>query len=243
MRWLEAELPGARAAFSTRVGGVSEAPYDALNVAVKTGDEQGGSTTTGARSRRRSGSRPRTCVMGRQVHGAELHWHDRPAGAAGLRRRRPQPDRGRRPRHRPARPGPAGDGGRLPAGRDRGARRGRRWSTAAGAAWPAGSSRPPRSGSAAPRPRGRPRDRALLLRGRRRGAGRVRGHRRGRRSGRRMLDLPAVARALLERAGVSRGRHHRPLHELQPRPLLLPPPRRRARPAARPASPGSRADG
>jgi hypothetical protein len=27
VRWLEAELPGARAAFSTRAGGVSEAPY------------------------------------------------------------------------------------------------------------------------------------------------------------------------------------------------------------------------
>ena len=39
VRWLEAQLPGARAAFSTRLGGVSEAPYEALNVAVKTGDE------------------------------------------------------------------------------------------------------------------------------------------------------------------------------------------------------------
>ena len=40
VRWLEAELPGATAAFSTRVGGVSEAPYDALNVAIMTGDER-----------------------------------------------------------------------------------------------------------------------------------------------------------------------------------------------------------
>ena len=40
MRWLEAELPGARAAFSTRLGGVSQEPYDALNVAIKTGDER-----------------------------------------------------------------------------------------------------------------------------------------------------------------------------------------------------------
>ena len=40
VRWLEAELAGARAAFSTRVGGVSEAPYDALNVAIMTGDER-----------------------------------------------------------------------------------------------------------------------------------------------------------------------------------------------------------
>ena len=41
IRWLEAELPGARAAFSTRVGGVSEPPYEALNIAIKTGDEAG----------------------------------------------------------------------------------------------------------------------------------------------------------------------------------------------------------
>ena len=32
-------MPGARAAFSTRLGGVSEQPYAALNVAIKTGDE------------------------------------------------------------------------------------------------------------------------------------------------------------------------------------------------------------
>src|SRR3954466_4783317 len=39
VRWLEAELPGARAAFSTRLGGVSTSPYEELNVAVLTGDE------------------------------------------------------------------------------------------------------------------------------------------------------------------------------------------------------------
>ena len=34
VRWLESELPGARAAFSTRVGGTSEPPYEALNIAI-----------------------------------------------------------------------------------------------------------------------------------------------------------------------------------------------------------------
>ena len=32
VRWLEAELPGARAAFSTRLGGVSEGPFESLNL-------------------------------------------------------------------------------------------------------------------------------------------------------------------------------------------------------------------
>ena len=43
-----------------------------------------------------------------------------------------------------------------------------------------------------------------------------------------MLDLAAVARQLLERAGVGAGRVQRALHELQRRALLLPPARRRA---------------
>src|SRR4029453_114010 len=40
IRWLEADLPGALAAFSTGVGGVSEPPYDELNVAILTGDDR-----------------------------------------------------------------------------------------------------------------------------------------------------------------------------------------------------------
>ena len=32
VRWLEADLPGARAAFSTRLGGVSEGPFESLNL-------------------------------------------------------------------------------------------------------------------------------------------------------------------------------------------------------------------
>ena len=75
--WLEAELPGARAAFSTRVGGVSEAPFDALNVAVKTGDEQGRVHDNRRALAAALGIAPENVVMGRQVHGTELHWHDR----------------------------------------------------------------------------------------------------------------------------------------------------------------------
>jgi copper oxidase (laccase) domain-containing protein len=76
VRWLEAELPGAGAAFSTRVGGVSETPYEALNVAVLTGDErervrENRSRLAGALDRPAEG-----VVMGRQVHGTELRRHD-----------------------------------------------------------------------------------------------------------------------------------------------------------------------
>jgi len=78
VRWLEAELPGARAAFSTRVGGLSDAPFDALNVAVKTGDEQGRVHDNRRALAAALGIAPENVVMGRQVHGAELHWHDGP---------------------------------------------------------------------------------------------------------------------------------------------------------------------
>jgi YfiH family protein len=75
VRWLEADLPGATAAFSTRVGGVSEPPYDALNVAIMTGDDR----DAVRENRRKLASAlerdPDGVVMGRQVHGAELRGH------------------------------------------------------------------------------------------------------------------------------------------------------------------------
>jgi hypothetical protein len=78
VRWLEAELPGARAAFSTRLGGVSEAPFDALNVGVLTGDEP---EQVGENRRRLAdslGRDPGGVVMARQVHGTELRRHEVP---------------------------------------------------------------------------------------------------------------------------------------------------------------------
>lgn len=77
VRWLEADLPGARAAFSTRLGGVSKGPYEALNVAVKTGDEPDRVRENRHRLAAALGRSPADVVMGRQVHGAELRWHDR----------------------------------------------------------------------------------------------------------------------------------------------------------------------
>jgi YfiH family protein len=78
VRWLEAELPGARAAFSTRVGGASEAPYDSMNLAVKTGDAQGRVHDNRRALAAALGIAPENVVMARQVHGAELLWHEAP---------------------------------------------------------------------------------------------------------------------------------------------------------------------
>jgi hypothetical protein len=75
VRWLEAELPGARAAFSTRLGGVSREPYEALNVAVRTGDEPESVRENRGRLAAALELNPADVVMGRQVHGTELRWH------------------------------------------------------------------------------------------------------------------------------------------------------------------------
>jgi YfiH family protein len=75
VRWLEAELPGARAAFSTRIGGVSEAPYEALNVAVLTGDRRDDVHENRKRLARALDRDARGVVMGRQVHGVGLREH------------------------------------------------------------------------------------------------------------------------------------------------------------------------
>ena len=78
VRWLEAGLPGATAAFSTRIGGVSEAPYEALNVAIRTGDEPDSVRENRRRLADAMDRDPGNVVMGRQVHGSELRLHDHP---------------------------------------------------------------------------------------------------------------------------------------------------------------------
>lgn len=75
VRWLEAELPGARAAFTTRVGGVSEVPYESLNVALRTGDEPGRVRDNRRRVAAALGLAPENVLMGRQVHGDGLRMH------------------------------------------------------------------------------------------------------------------------------------------------------------------------
>jgi polyphenol oxidase len=76
IRWLEAELPGARAAFSTRVGGVSAAPFDSLNLAILTGDVRDRVRDNRHRLSAALGLDPANVLIGRQVHGADVTVHD-----------------------------------------------------------------------------------------------------------------------------------------------------------------------
>jgi YfiH family protein len=77
-RWLQATLPGATAAFSTRVGGVSEAPFDGLNLGVFTDDERHAVFENRRRLAAALGFPPDRVVIGHQVHGAELSGHPGP---------------------------------------------------------------------------------------------------------------------------------------------------------------------
>jgi YfiH family protein len=78
VRWLEAELPGARAAFSTRLGGVSEAPFDSLNLGILTEDEPAAVYENRRRLAGALGHAPDRIAFGLQVHGAELATHASP---------------------------------------------------------------------------------------------------------------------------------------------------------------------
>jgi polyphenol oxidase len=78
VRWLDAELPGARAAFSTRIGGVSDEPYDELNVGILTGDERDAVHDNRSRLSAALGRDPSGVLMARQVHGARLRRHEEP---------------------------------------------------------------------------------------------------------------------------------------------------------------------
>jgi YfiH family protein len=75
VRWLEAKLDGATAAFSSRLGGISEPPYDSLNVAVKTGDERDRVLTNRRRLAGALEIDPDDVVMARQIHGDRLLRH------------------------------------------------------------------------------------------------------------------------------------------------------------------------
>ncbi len=78
VRWLKARLPGATAAFSTRVGGVSRPPFDGLNLGVFTDDERGAVVENRGRLSAALGFPPERVAIGRQVHGAEIASHPGP---------------------------------------------------------------------------------------------------------------------------------------------------------------------
>jgi YfiH family protein len=74
---MEVELPGARAFFSTRQGGVSSGPYESLNLGILTDDDQ----ELVAENRRRVLERAGVddVAFGHQVHGADLAEWDGPS--------------------------------------------------------------------------------------------------------------------------------------------------------------------
>jgi polyphenol oxidase len=72
VRWLEADLGGAKAAFFTREGGVSEAPFDRLNLGLLTDDAEAAVVENRRRLAAALDIEPERIAYGRQVHGAEL---------------------------------------------------------------------------------------------------------------------------------------------------------------------------
>jgi purine-nucleoside/S-methyl-5'-thioadenosine phosphorylase / adenosine deaminase len=76
--WLEARLPGGRAAFSARPGGVSAPPFDSLNLGVLTEDDPSSVMENRRRLVAALGLGPERVAIGRQVHGAELATHPGP---------------------------------------------------------------------------------------------------------------------------------------------------------------------
>lgn len=85
VRWLEADLGGARAAFSTRVGGVGKPPFDSLNLGLFTDDEPSAVAENRHRLASALSLAPDQIAFARQVHGARLLDHSRSEGSNELR--------------------------------------------------------------------------------------------------------------------------------------------------------------
>jgi YfiH family protein len=79
MRWLQADLGGASAAFSTRLGGASAAPFDSLNLGLITDDEPAAVAGNRRRFAAALGFAPERVAIARQVHGTRLVRHPGPS--------------------------------------------------------------------------------------------------------------------------------------------------------------------
>jgi YfiH family protein len=73
--WLEARLPGAKAAFSSRRGGVSEGPFESLNLGVLTDDDRRSVVANRRRLAAALGFAPERVLAARQVHGERVLVH------------------------------------------------------------------------------------------------------------------------------------------------------------------------
>jgi YfiH family protein len=79
VKWLEAELPGARAAFTTRVGGMSHAPFESLNLGLLTDDHAPTVHANRAEMCEALERDPAGIVSGKQVHGTVVARQDEPS--------------------------------------------------------------------------------------------------------------------------------------------------------------------
>jgi YfiH family protein len=75
VRWLEADLGGAAAAFSTRLGGVSDPPFDRLNLGLLTDDAEDAVIENRRRLVSALGFERGQVAFARQVHGTRLLDH------------------------------------------------------------------------------------------------------------------------------------------------------------------------
>ena len=82
MTSFDVTLPGGRVTFSTRRGGVSEGPYESLNLGILTDDDQERVVENRRRLAAAAGLAPERVAMGWQVHGTDLlDWPSAPEGA------------------------------------------------------------------------------------------------------------------------------------------------------------------
>jgi YfiH family protein len=79
---IDVELPGGRVSFSTRQGGVSEGPYESLNLGILTDDER--SRVIENRELLLADLGLSTVAMGRQVHGTAIKEWDGPRAEGEL---------------------------------------------------------------------------------------------------------------------------------------------------------------
>lgn len=75
VRWLEADLGNGGAAFSTRLGGVSEPPFESLNLGLLTDDAEDAVVENRRRLASALGFEPGQISFARQVHGIRLVDH------------------------------------------------------------------------------------------------------------------------------------------------------------------------
>jgi polyphenol oxidase len=86
------DLPGAAVRFSTRAGGVSDGPYESLNLGIQTGDEAGRVVENRRLLAAAAALEPEAVTIGHQVHGTEIARWDGPPPASFADAAAPRPE-------------------------------------------------------------------------------------------------------------------------------------------------------